>query len=195
MNKSKLELYNEYFYINPKSTTGLTWKKEVRTGKEGRITKSEIGCDAGLIKNNYFYVGLNKRKHRVHRIIFMLNFSTNLSSKEHIDHIDGNTLNNSISNLRLVSHKTNTQNQKMTIRNKSGVTGVYLDKKKGVPYYWVATWTDSNVQKVKRFSILKFGNEESFLMAKEYRELQISYLNTTGNNYSDRHGDPDTKGG
>ena len=43
-----------------------------------------------------------------------------------IDHIDGNPLNNTWSNLREISGGENVRNQKLSKNTRSGVTGVYL---------------------------------------------------------------------
>lgn len=53
-----------------------------------------------------------------------------------IDHIDGNRLNNAISNLRDVPIAVNAKNQKQNCRNTSGHTGVHLHKPNGK---WVAS--------------------------------------------------------
>lgn len=44
--------------------------------------------------------------------------------KGYIDHIDGNTLNNKIDNLRDVSHTINCRNAKLNTRNKTGIAGI-----------------------------------------------------------------------
>lgn len=46
-----------------------------------------------------------------------------------IDHIDHDRQNNRLSNLRVVSPRGNSKNRSMRSDNKSGVTGVYWDKK------------------------------------------------------------------
>jgi len=45
-----------------------------------------------------------------------------------IDHIDGDDLNNSRSNIRLVSQKLNSRNQRMKSNNTSGYTGISWNK-------------------------------------------------------------------
>jgi hypothetical protein len=45
-----------------------------------------------------------------------------------IDHIDGDGLNNRASNLRVTTHSQNMQNQRLGIRNTSGVKGVSWNK-------------------------------------------------------------------
>jgi len=47
-----------------------------------------------------------------------------------IDHIDGDTLNNSINNLRICKHEENLRNQKINKNNKSGFKGVYFCKQR-----------------------------------------------------------------
>lgn len=48
-----------------------------------------------------------------------------------IDHINGNTLDNRIENLRMVTHQKNTQNATLRKDSKTGHTGVTLDKISG----------------------------------------------------------------
>jgi hypothetical protein len=53
-----------------------------------------------------------------------------------IDHYNGNTLDNSISNLRPVDHELNSKNRVKSVKNKSGITGVRrrTDRKLWVAY-------------------------------------------------------------
>ncbi|TCI99960.1 HNH endonuclease, partial [Cytobacillus praedii] len=72
-----------------------------------------------------FYLINPNREGLLHRFI--------MGSPEgkHIDHIDGNTLNNRKSNLRACEHRENLRNTKMYSTNKSGHRGVTLHKKSG----------------------------------------------------------------
>lgn len=51
-----------------------------------------------------------------------------------IDHVDGNGLNNKIQNLRNVTTSENAMNQRLSVANTTGVTGVYRTKSKKNPY-------------------------------------------------------------
>lgn len=64
--------------------------------------------------------GENLFKHRVLWLAYYGEWPT-----ASVDHIDRNPLNNSIFNLRDVSHSVNMKNQKLRADNKSGVTGVF----------------------------------------------------------------------
>lgn len=55
-----------------------------------------------------------------------------------VDHIDGNPLNNTRKNLRACSRSENARNRKIAKHNKSGLKGVYLDKRRNT---WVAQLT------------------------------------------------------
>lgn len=48
-----------------------------------------------------------------------------------VDHINGDTMDNRKCNLRIVDHRTNGYNSKISKRNASGLKGVFLDKKRG----------------------------------------------------------------
>ena len=70
--------------------------------------------------NDQGYVGtnLNGTTRKLHSFI--------LESKDGIDHINHDTLDNRVQNLRPCSHSQNMMNRKIFKKNKHGVTGVYL---------------------------------------------------------------------
>ena len=95
--------------------------------------KAYNGKKAGHIhKTGYWRIKLNKENYQAHRIIFAMHHDF---MPEFIDHIDGDTSNNKIENLREATRTQNFQNSKKTIRNKSGVKGVFWHKIKN---RWIA---------------------------------------------------------
>lgn len=81
----------------------------VRSLKRGRIT---ILTPSKRSKGRYYYVQLfiNKISTRyiVHRLVYLA-FKGSIPEDRDVDHEDGNTFNNTPSNLRLLSHRDNTQ--------------------------------------------------------------------------------------
>jgi len=91
-----------------------------------------------------------------------------------VDHINRNKLDNRKVNLRLVDRRTQSINQGIQSNNKSGVTGVFFDKKsKG----WVAHWRDIDGNRChKWFSSKKYGNDVAKAKAIEHRQKIIQSL-------------------
>lgn len=101
-----------------------------------------------------------------------------------VDRID-NTKGYVEGNVRWATDAEQARNKGMYTNNKSGVTGVYNQQGK----YWVANWyVAPKKQKSRYFSIERYGDELSFLMACEYRQHQIDLLNLAGSGYTENHG-------
>lgn len=177
--------FSEYFYYSEESKSFLKWKVS------GKFKGDLRGKDAGsLDAKGYYRVKISGRSYKVHRIIYCLhNEGFDYNSLNLIDHKDTNRSNNKISNLREVDKIGNARNKLKSKRNSTGITGVNLKLRKGVPIAYKATWRDSNcIPKEKSFSINKYGEELAFFMACEYREHQIMLLNLQGAGYSENHG-------
>jgi len=96
----------------------LYWK----VAKQGIKTGDKFGC----LRNDGYIVGnLDRKNVREHRLIFMLHHGF---LPKVIDHIDGNSTNNCIENLREATHSRNSMNQKLNSKNTSGVKGVSWKK-------------------------------------------------------------------
>lgn len=95
--------------------------------------KVRAGDEAGsLTSNGYRQLSVNSKRYLSHRVAWAL--TNGAWPAGDIDHIDGDGLNNRISNLRDVSTRCNIQNQKTShARNKSGssVQGVSWDARRG----------------------------------------------------------------
>lgn len=156
------------------SPSGIVWK-----GSTGRFKANE---PAGTKRSDgYWRVG--GQKEYVHRIVWEL-FNGSIPDGLCIDHIDGDTSNNKIENLRLVTHKENMRNAKRSKGNKSGVNGVVLENIKGFEY-WTAIWYEPDGTPArKRFSVKKLGDSEAFRCADECRKQAEDRLS----HFSERHG-------
>jgi hypothetical protein len=100
-------------------TGQLIWAK---TNSRRAPAGSVAGC---LSKHTgYIYVGVNNKRLRAHRVVWMIVYN---EIPGEIDHIDGNRSNNRLENLRVVSRSGNNQNRGIQRNNTSGATGVSFD--------------------------------------------------------------------
>ena len=108
------QIHKYFFYDNGK----LFWKCK----KAHSI--HNIGDEAGTTnKRGYKIVVLDRKHFRIHKIIWFMHHG---DWPEIIDHVDGNTSNNRIENLRKASQAQNAMNRKIAKNNTSGITGVYF---------------------------------------------------------------------
>jgi hypothetical protein len=100
---------------------------------------------------NNFYAS-NKKVGLLHRYLI------GAKGKEEVDHIDGNTLNNKLNNLRITDRFGNMRNRKLQSNNSSGKAGVTRHNGK-----WIAHIKVNNSQKT-------LGYYDSFEEACQSRE-------------------------
>lgn len=115
--------WHQYFRYDA-ATGKLTWAI-----KKGKV---KPGDNAGCLNKTtgYLVVRVNYKMYAVHRIVWgMFNPDCQFKPGDEIDHIDHDKLNNRLENLRRVNHQTNMRNQSMMRNNKSGVNGVFWDKR------------------------------------------------------------------
>ncbi|WP_288659516.1 MULTISPECIES: HNH endonuclease signature motif containing protein [Pseudomonas] len=96
-----------------------------------------------------------------HRVIWLLSTGGWPGS---LDHIDGNPLNNALSNLREVSHQQNMRNQKRRSDNRSGLMGVHWLPAKG---QWIA--------KIQNRHIGTFSSFLDACAARKSAELNLNF--------------------
>lgn len=89
--------------------SGEIWRSNIQSGRWKKIENTANST------HGYNTIGFGRKIYKRHRIIGMvfLDLDINDPVKE-IDHIDGNRLNNSLANLRIVSHHQNLFNKTKT---------------------------------------------------------------------------------
>ena len=88
-----------------------------------------------------------------------------------IDHINRDPLDNRKENLRIVSHSINSINAKARIESKTKIRGVYYRKERpGISKAaWICEWSKDGKRHSKSFSIGKYGEDEAFRLAYDFR--------------------------
>ena len=116
------------------------------------------------------YTDENGKRKRLHRLL------TNCPPNLTVDHISGNTLDNTLKNLRHATKKQQMRNQGMRSNNTSGVKGVNFDRFNN---RWKSSWSDDETgkRKTKSFSTHIYPNAKE--LAIEHRKQKEIELNIT----------------
>ena len=197
MKKRDYREYNfkEVFDLSDESPSGLVWKvprKYINSLKYDRV-----GKQAGNIRNfnnrqNYYVVVVFGETFFTHRIAYLLAHG-DMQPENDIDHIDGNSLNNKIENLREVVPVLNCRNSRKKIPTKELETGIYYEEllsKKGTQLRRInvhCTIIPNKIEKVN-FSVNKYGYDMALKLAQEWRRLKLKEAEEAGLSYSDIHG-------
>ena len=91
-----------------------------------------VGYDKRPYRNMQYTVAGKRKSARFHRVIYFLATGEDITEKV-IDHINGDTLDNRIENLRAVTGKENQRNTKLSSNSTTGINGV-TKRKYGKPY-------------------------------------------------------------
>ena len=184
--------WHEHFYYDESSPSCLRWKNDRRSGKSYSVVHQEANSCAGSMDDEgYWRVKVEHKSYQVHRIIYELLSCESIGKGLEIDHQDRCRSNNRFENLALVSKTVNLQNKSMYANNTSGTTGVRFAEKiiSGKLYTsWLAIWREDGRHKEKWFSCNKYGDDQAFQLACEYRAKMIAELNAQGAGYTSTHG-------
>ena len=138
-------------------------------GRVRNVNTARILCPR-LEKTGYHRIGLCKNGIQhiflTHRLV-AIEFIDNPNNKEHVDHIDGNKINNTILNLRWVNRSQNMMNSRKRMTNASSTyKGVTFDKRTG-------KWKVGITVNKNRIHLGYFENEKD--AAREYNEACEQY--------------------
>lgn len=172
------EFIKSRFIYDPVSPTGLRYKEgNNQLGKLCRLA----GDVAGRNLNGRYVIDVGNFTRMVHRIIWYI-----LKDDDPvgfvIDHIDGNSFNNKIDNLRKVTQKENSRNTGFNKNNKTGYKGVSETQE-----FYTGYFNFDGKLKSKAFSKLKYGKELALALALEYRFTNMKSLIKSGDSYTARH--------
>lgn len=176
------EVWQDIFEISSESPSGLAWKTT-------RGTAVKAGTACGWQSNTgHWKVEYKSKGICVHRVVFYLTYGF-LTEGLVIDHIDGDSSNNSPENLREVSFAVNMRNKKLQTNNLSGCSGVHE------VHRWVAAWREQGEIRQKSFRVCDYNgdSEAAKQSAITFRQQQINRLNGLGYGYTERHGDINTQ--
>jgi hypothetical protein len=87
-----------------------------------RIRKSGLKPVGSKDKKGYLKAKFKGSYVRIHRLIWFFNYGEFPSGQ--IDHINGNRADNRLCNLRVVNNSDNQRNQKINVKNSTGMSGV-----------------------------------------------------------------------
>lgn len=172
MSGRKVEDYLEYSESSP---SGLIWKESLNNHKR-KI--------AGTFTQGYWKVKFNRRPYVSSHIVLML-FGRLVDAGKVVDHLDGDTSNNKIDNLRIVDVATNSRNKHLVKDGKVGVNLIKLlnGTKTKSNWYWEVSWYEDNKLFRKKLNATNFSFEDAALL----RDSKMKELNEKGYGYTDRH--------
>lgn len=159
------------FFRYDKETGKLYWK----INRGGRKINDEVGTIGSTKTNKYRITKINYVNYKIHRIIWLMTYGK--FPNNCIDHIDGNSLNNKLENLREATYLTNNKNHPIRITNKSGHNRITIVENKHLGTRYRVTGRNN---KDRECSLGTFDTLEKAIQVRKEYEIK--------NNYSFEHG-------
>ena len=130
----------------------------------------QAGQIAGSINaRGYVTIDILSNKYKAHRIVWTMHNRIDIDG--YIDHINGNTSDNRIENLRLADESQSSHNVKKPSTNTSGVKGVHFDRHQRK---WRGQITVHNKKITKRF--VNISDAETWV-TEERKKLRREFAN------------------
>lgn len=153
-------------------TGTFTWKYSISP-------RAIIGHTAGCIwrdkyNRQYIVIRYNKQLYRAHRLAWILYYGTFPDGQ--IDHKNGDGLDNSIENLRVVTHRENSLNQRRRSTNKSGYTGVTWNAP-------TKSWRAVIMAHGKKIHLGLFTTKEQAAAVRKEAEHNLGFYKNHGSDY------------
>ena len=169
------QLIKTLFHYTPE-TGDLVWRD-----RDVSFFKSKHSCDswntryAGkkvktLDGKGYLCTTVLGKRYTAHRLIWLYIHG---EWPNVIDHINGVKTDNRLSNIRNVNSQVNHMNMRKSSKNTSGVTGVYLNKKKGL---WCAQMKFNG----KTYHLGSSKNKDEAIKMRKDEEKRLGFSNRHG---------------
>jgi hypothetical protein len=122
-------------------------------------------------REGYRHGDILGRTYKAHRVAWALYHGE--WPADQIDHINGDKADNRIANLRVVSNAENNKNTSISKRNKTGVLGVFYDKKNNV-------YLASICQNAQVINLGRFQTKEEAARARKQAERDLGFHENHG---------------